>query len=158
MDSWADPEVFGFESVAERTLDYIPMSVRMKLDLCGLKPSLGQWSGLPMAVRQILVEERCDTVAQIRRVRAYLQLVVEAHGLGDLLVVHVDCTAWSVDGHVPPAVESAMDALDLERIGSATWSRLSDLQRYTLIKLSRRGHTRNLPAALEEFGIRKRRR
>jgi hypothetical protein len=84
MDTWTGSEVFGFESVAERTLEYIPMSVRMKLDLCGLKPSLGQWSGLRMAVRQILLEEPCGTVVEIRRVREYLQLIVEAHGLGDI--------------------------------------------------------------------------
>ena len=158
MDPWASSDVFAFESVSERTLEYIPMSVRMKLDLCGLKLSLAQWSGLPLAVRQIVLEVGCEADLEIQRLRRYLEFIIEAFGLGPLASIRCDRETWSARSRVPSSVVAAMDALDLARIGAATWAGLSDLQRFTLIKLTRRGHTRNLPAALEEFGLQKRRR
>jgi hypothetical protein len=154
MDTLAGSAILGFESEAERTLDCIPMRVRMKLDLCGLKLSLAQWCGLPIAVRRILLEEPCDTARDVRRAREYLVRAVEAHGLDALPVVHVDRAAWSAGSDVPSCVVSAMAASNLGHMGAPTWRRLDDLQRFALMKLSRPGHTRNLPAALEEFGLR----
>jgi hypothetical protein len=154
METLAGSQIFGFESQAERTLDCIPMRVRMKLDLCGLKLSLEQWCGLPIGVRRVLLDARCDTTIEIARVRDYLVRVVEANGLDELPVVQVDRTAWSAESELPASLEFAMAALDLEKIGARTWRGLDDLQRFTLLKLSRPGHTRNLPAALDEFGLR----
>jgi hypothetical protein len=154
MDALAGSAILGFESEAERTLDCIPMRVRMKLDLCGLKLSLEQWCRLPIAVRRILLEEPCGTACEIRRAREYLMRTAEAHGLDALPVVQVDRASWSAASDVPSCVVSAMAATDLGPMGARTWRRLDDLQRFALLKLSRPGHTRNLRAALEEFGLR----
>jgi hypothetical protein len=153
MNAWADSAVFEFESDSERTLDYIPMCVRMKLDLCGLKLSLAQWTGLPLAVRQIVLEARCQVDPEILRVRRYLELVVDAFGLGMLASAPCDPQAWRGSGRAPASVVAAMDALGCPRLGAAAWAALNDLQRFALIKLARPGHTRHLPAALEEFGL-----
>jgi hypothetical protein len=153
MNAGADATVFEFESDSERTLDYIPMCVRMKLDLCGLKLSLAQWTGLPLAVRQIVLEARCQAGPEIRRVRRYLELIVHAFGPGALASAPCDPKAWRGSGRPPAAVVAALDALGHPGLDAAAWAALNDLQRFALTKLARPGHTRNLPAALEEFGL-----
>jgi hypothetical protein len=153
MDQCADPGLLGFEAGMSSTLTGIPISVRMKLDLCGLKVSLAQWRGLPLAARQVALEVRCDTVVEIQRARRYFRFIIGAFGLGPLASVRVDAFVWSAQGRLPAIVVSAMEALGLPRIGATTWAGLSDLQRFTLIKLTRQGHIRNLQAAIEEFGL-----
>ena len=44
-----------FESQACQSLQWLPLAVRFKLDECGLKLSLQQWQGLPLAERQALL-------------------------------------------------------------------------------------------------------
>jgi hypothetical protein len=153
MNASAGSAVFDFESDSERTLDYIPMCVRMKLDLCGVKMSLAQWIGLPLAVRQIILEARCQVDPEIRRVRHYLEFIVDAFGLGPLAPVRCDPQAWRGCGRAPSSVVAAMAALGYPSIGAAAWDALNDLQRFALIKLARPGHTRHLADALEEFGL-----
>jgi hypothetical protein len=153
MNPLAGSAVFDFESDSERTLDYIPICVRMKLDLSGVKMSLAQWSGLPLAVRQIVLEARCQVDPEIRRVRHYLEFIVDAFGLGPLASARCDPQAWRGCGRAPASVVAAMAALGYPSIGAAAWDALTDLQRFALIKLARPGHARHLPAALEEFGL-----
>ncbi|HEV7574875.1 MAG TPA: nitrate reductase associated protein [Caldimonas sp.] len=153
METWIAPDVFDFESAEERTLDCMPMRVRLKLDLCGFKLSLAQWAALPMSVRRILLQIRCDTLVDIVWVGEYLRRVVEVHGLLELPVVQVDRAAWNDESPIPSSLVSTMTALQLGTINEPAWRRLNDLQRFALIKLSRPGHTRNLAAALHEFGL-----
>jgi hypothetical protein len=153
LEPRADPALFGFEAGMAGTLNGVPMSVRMKLDLCGLKVSLAQWRGLPLAVRQVVLELPCDTVVEIQRARRYFRFIVGAFGLGRVASVCTDARAWSARGATPAIVGSAMEALGLPRIGSTAWATLSDLRRFTLVKLTRQGHIRNLQAAIEEFGL-----
>jgi hypothetical protein len=153
MDHCVDTAIFGFEAGMASALEGIPMSVRMKLDLCGLKISLAQWRGLPLAVRQVMTEVRSDTVAEIQRARRYFRFIVGAFGLGQPAPVRVNALEWSAQGRTPAIVVSAMQALGLPRIGAATWAGLSDLERFALVKLTRQGHVRYLKGAVEEFGL-----
>jgi hypothetical protein len=153
MNASPGSAVFDFESDSERTLNYIPMCVRMKLDLCGVKMSLAQWSSLPLAVRQIVLEARCQFDPEIRRVRHYLEFIVDAFGLGPLASVRCDPQAWRGCGQAPVSVGAAMAEFGYPSIGAAAWRALNDLQRFALIKLARPGHTRHLRAALGEFGL-----
>jgi hypothetical protein len=147
------PGVFGFESFMERTLEYMPMSVRMKLDLCGLKCSLVQWCGLPMAVRQAVVDAPCETPHEVLKLRRHLEFTVAAHELGQLASIQCDPQTWSARSRVPSPLASEIHALGLPRPGRAAWAALSDLQRFALIKLTSEGCSRNLRPALEEFGL-----
>jgi hypothetical protein len=139
----------------ERTLEYMPMSVRLKLDLCGFKLSLVQWCGLPLTVRQTVLEMRCEVPHEILRMRRYLESTLDAFQLGPLAPLQCDREAWNANSRVPAALVSAMNALGLPRAGRAAWSGLSNLQRFALIELSREGRARKLEAALEEFGLRR---
>jgi hypothetical protein len=149
-----DSDLLGFETGMADTLEFIPMSVRMKLDLCGLKISLAQWRGLPLAARQVAMEVRCETAVEIQRARRYFSHSVDAFGLGPLTRVRVDTRAWQAQGGVPAIVALAMEALGLPPIGAANWAGLSDFHRFTLVKLTRQGRVRSLQAAIEEFGLR----
>lgn len=143
----------GFESVMERTLLCIPMSVRMKLDLCGLKVSLEQWRGLPIGVRETLLFARCDATLGAHRVRRYLERMGDANGIGKLRAVRTDVASWRDSRQVPLQVQSTLEVLQLPSIETPTWASLSDLQRLALIKLTREGHTGKLRPALQEFNL-----
>jgi hypothetical protein len=147
------PGVFGFETYMERTLEYMPMSVRMKLDLCGFELSLLQWCGLPLTVRQTVLDMDCEAPYEILRMRRYLESSIDILQLGQPAPLPCDRQSWGAQSRVPPALVSAMNALRLPRPGKAAWSGLSDLQRFALIKLSGEGRARKLQAALEEFGL-----
>jgi hypothetical protein len=159
MNAEPIPGVFGFESFMERTLEYMPLSVRMNLDLCGVKLSLAQWCGLPLAVRQIVLEMRCDTAAEIHRVRSYLEFIVEAFRLGPLLPILCDAQSWGPQSRVPATLAAALHSLRLPRLSKTAWTGLSNLQRFALIRLTGEGNlpsegsSRNLQAALQEFGL-----
>ena len=71
-DESADPGVFQFELDFGGTLRCIPMSVRMKLDQCGIKLSLKQWNRIPPSGRRELIERPCDTPAETRAYQQYL--------------------------------------------------------------------------------------
>jgi hypothetical protein len=51
----APVRTFAFESSEARALAWLPLAVRFKLDLCGLRVSLREWQGLTLAQRQALL-------------------------------------------------------------------------------------------------------
>jgi hypothetical protein len=145
--------VFGFETYMERTLEYMPMSVRMKLDLCGFRLSLTQWCGLPLPVRRTVLDMDCEAPEERLRLRRYLESTAGALGLGELTPLQCDPQAWSANSRVPAELVSAMNALGLPRPGREAWAGLSNLQRFALTRLTGAGRERKLRAALQEFGL-----
>ncbi|MEN9218879.1 MAG: nitrate reductase associated protein [Gloeomargarita sp. DG_2_bins_126] len=137
--------IFAFEQDFVATWRCIPMVVRYRLDTCGIKLKLTHWQALDLAQRQWLVDTPCDTVTEQEHYAHQLQTwVVEKTGQ-PAGTIGVD-PVWLNAMEVPPDL--------LEQITLADWQRLSPLQRFALIKLSRSGHEhRNLPQALAEFGI-----
>ena len=137
--------LFAFESDFVGDLRCIPMAVRRKLDLCGRKLRLQTWLGWS--------EERR---------RSLLHWPDDGAGLAGLAEALDDETTplpparqepWQGNAPVPSVVASATGALGLA-IGDADWSRLDELQRFALLKLSLPGHGRqNLARALAEFGL-----
>lgn len=49
--------VFDFEPPQARNLEWLPLAVRYKLDLCELKIGLKEWQAIPLEQRDLLV--RC---------------------------------------------------------------------------------------------------
>jgi hypothetical protein len=143
--------VFGFETFMERTLEYMPLSVRMKLDLCGFKLSLLQWCALPLSARQAIFDMDCGEPHEIQQLRRYLESSADAYQLGPLVPQQCDRRTWGAQARMPSELASAIHELGLSVPGRAAWSGLSDLQRFVLIKLAQRAH--KLQAALEEFGL-----
>jgi xanthine dehydrogenase accessory factor len=144
---------FGFESAMERDLQCIPMSVRMKLDVCGLEVSLAQWRLLPMTVRQTMLELRCEEDFEIRRAGLYLQRIAAARKLGALTPVKCDNREWKVSADMPAQLVDRLGQLGMPAIASARWCSLSNVQRFALLELTREGHARNLEPVAREFDL-----
>ena len=141
---------FAFEQDFIGSWRCIPLCVRRKLDLAGIKLKLSHWLAMSHEQRQGLVDWG-DSPEHLAQMREHLRA----------------CTAVMVDGMVkdlPPAVEEPwqrparlpdqlLDAARLRGIDltSQTWMKLRELDRFALCKLARPGHDHhNLDAAFSE--------
>jgi len=149
-----DARLFGFESELEVNLTYIPMAVRFKLDKCGIKLSLAEWQRLPQSWRRDLLQRRCDDACAVADYRRILcSLVRECVGTEPAAIVTAEHPRWS-DAEIPEEVVIAAAAKGVPLPSAARWRALTALERFALLKLSRKGHDhRNLELALREFGL-----
>ena len=142
---------FAFEAEFSGDLRCIPMAVRRKLDLAGVKLKLVHWGGLDAEERQRLLAWGDDPTA-IDALRDWLmersgQL---PHGPASPLEPARNCS-WQQGERTPEEVEQACNQLGLS-MGEGFWGVLSELERFALVKLSHPGHEhRNLPHALAEL-------
>jgi len=150
----ASDSIFAFESDFAGSLYCIPMAVRLKLDNCGVKVSLKQWTRLSREQRDQLLARPCDTAQHTQTYRDYLVGAIELQTGDKAQGVAVDPhPAWIEESHVPAQVSDYFNAQGLAPLSLAQWQGLAPLQRYALIKLTRPGHSNdNFLPALREFG------
>jgi hypothetical protein len=142
---------FAFENPFVTELRCIPMAVRRKLDLTGLKLSLGQWTKFSLDNRRFLMNSPIDHPHADWGHRA--RTLVQELGEEPRLLEIETLPAWKVLEHIPADVASQCGSHEIE-LSLATWRSLDELQRFALVKLSRPGHeNRNFLPALREFGI-----
>ena len=144
---------FGFEDEFSAELRCIPMAVRRKLDLAGVKLKLVHWNALALPERQRLLEWP-DGPAALADLRLWLLERTAQQAAGVASTLPIACQqSWQQQQVTPPAVHQACQNEGVE-LGDAAWAGLSELQRFALVKLSQSGHDhRNLPLALVEFGL-----
>lgn len=133
------------------TLEFMPLEVRRKLDLCGKKLSLQAWQALSIADRETLCLQQAERPAQQTK---YIALV-------DSVVSKVNQTTTPLKPATMPYEWSTAAAFEkvIRRAASlglnlsiAQWSTLEDEKKYILHHLS--GHERNenkFRDALNEF-------
>jgi hypothetical protein len=145
--------IFGFEADFARDLRCIPMAVRRKLDLAGVKLKLVQWHGLTAAERQRLMDWS-DAAAAITSLRNWLLARSDTLPEGPAKVMEpARHCVWQGEGDWPEAVLRSCTQLALS-VRAEGWRELDELQRFALVKLSHPGHEhRNLPRALAEFHL-----
>jgi hypothetical protein len=151
----SDTTLFAFESDFAGTLRCIPMIVRLKLDLCGIKLSLRQWSHFTRDDRAALVENPCETAAEAAAYGVALAALI-ADRVGETAVnLPIDpAPTWADTSCVPERVATYVAGLGLAALTAGQWGRLSVLQRFALFKLTRPGHDNdNLVPAMQEFGL-----
>jgi hypothetical protein len=145
---------FGFEADFVDELRCIPMAVRRKLDLAGVKLKLSHWHGLSVEERQRLL---CwsDQPTAIEALPTWLIERTAAMPQGQAnLMEPARATTWQQDGQVPGVLRDSCEQLALMAPSAESWAALDELQRFALVKLSHPGHEhRNLPSALREFGL-----
>jgi len=144
---------FGFEADFTADLRCIPMAVRRKLDLAGVKLRLTHWNALSEAERQHLLAWLDDATA-LKAMRQWLleRTAAMAEGQAKPLEPAVAET-WQQSWQLPEALAASCRQLGLTPPEQA-WSRLDELERFALVKLSHPGHEhRNLPRALQELGL-----
>lgn len=144
---------FDFEAEFTAQLRCIPMAVRRKLDLAGVKLKLVHWSDLAVPERQRLLEWP-DGAAAIADLRLWLLERTAQQVAGMASTLPVACQeSWQQDQATPRSVQQACKEQGV-LLQDPAWGRLIELQRFALVKLSQSGHEhRNLPLALVEFGL-----
>ena len=141
---------FEFEGDLHRTLEFIPMAVRRKLDLAGLKLSLAGWTamnrGERLAVCHLPVDGPGDLEVYREAIRAFAERA--GHPVPPLEGGPVDASAWGA-AKIPESVAARAPALR-----PAKWTALPDEARYVLWRLSeaRRGPEK-FDAAMRELGL-----
>ncbi len=150
-----DQLLFDFETDFAGTLRCIPMIVRLKLDLCGVKLSLRQWSRFSLSDREELVARGCEGQADVEAYRIFLVdlILVRAHEAAVDAPLE-DSPAWRDISQVPERVLAQARVLQLPAPSTDQWRELTQLQRFALVKLARPGHDNdNFLPAMREFRL-----
>jgi hypothetical protein len=142
------------EDFAEDNIRCIPMIVRFKLDACGIKLKLSEWSKMTASERMQLSAMECSTARDIRAYRSWLQQLVMNRTGGAATDLTVDTNpAWADTNKQPFMLVEKLEEFGWH-ISSQQWRALSNLQRFVLLKLCKPGHeNRNFPKAVKEFGL-----
>lgn len=144
---------FAFEADFVDDLRCLPMAVRRKLDLAGVKLRLSHWHALTADERAELLAWP-DHPGAIDELRLWLER--RTAGLADGPARAIDPAAgldWQQRETVPERLRMACAQLGTA-VEPRQWQALDELQRFALVKLSHPGHEhRNLPRALKEFGL-----
>jgi hypothetical protein len=139
------------EDFVEDGIRCIPMIVRFKLDRCGIKLKLAEWSRMNELERQHLAEQCCESEEEILVYRSWLQMTIHKRTGNQATNLPVDLSpAWMSDS-IPAVVDERIRELELS-LTHHQWRSFSRLEKFALVKLSRPGHeNRNFPIALKEF-------
>ncbi|MEB3348799.1 MAG: nitrate reductase associated protein [Cyanobacteriota bacterium] len=149
----AEGWIFAFEADFARDLRCIPMAVRRKLDLVGVKLGLPHWHRLSAEERQRLLVWP-DDAEGLGRLGDWLRQRTAAMPEGEAKALPpARQEPWQRREACPEVLLEACQELGLP-LDVGGWQRLRELERFALVKLSRPGHQhRNLPHALAEFGL-----
>ncbi len=144
--------IFQFEQDFVGSLRCIPMSVRLKLDQCGIKLKLHQWLQFSHAQRQGLIDLPAETAEERAVYRHHLVNLIEHVCQAQASELAVDAApAWENATTIPASVLEQAAAKGVV-ITVDLWQKLTPLQRFALLKLSRSSHeNRNFGPALQEF-------
>ncbi|MFC4931876.1 nitrate reductase associated protein [Massilia sp. GCM10023247] len=148
-------KVFAFECKAGKPLARIPMVIRRKLDVCGVKLTMRGWASLGQEEKWLLVRKACESPEEQS---AYRQLLLQFAGVQitamDPAPDAADEIALSTSTEVPAQVVLQCGLHGLPAPCPGRWPRLDALQRYALVKLSRPGHhNEHFLPAIEEFDL-----
>ena len=141
---------FAFEQDFIGSWRCIPLCVRRKLDLVGLKLKLSHWLEMSHEQRQALVDwgDSPDHLAQMRdQLRAWTASMADGV-LKDLPPAQTE--PWQLKDQLP---DQLLDAARRRGIDLTTqaWMSMRELDRFALCKLARPGHDHhNLEAAFSE--------
>ena len=150
-----DHTIFAFELDFAGTLRCIPMIVRFKLDLAGIKLTLRQWSQFERPERQQLVEWPRGDEAEVGVYRRYVLEIIARRADEPPVDIAVDpLPVWDQTDSVPERLVRQARDLELAPPTLEQWRAITPLQRFTLFKLTRPGHDNdNFEPAMHEFGL-----
>ena len=148
-------EYFKFEEdFMEENVRCIPMVVRFKMDLAGIKLKLGEWGRFHSTERVKLALLPITNPIETSEYRKYLIDLINIYTGKNATELAVDAQpAWKILGQIPQILIKKTEELDLE-ISIVQWQNLTNIQRFALLKLCRPGHeNKNFPKAVAEFGL-----
>ena len=141
---------FAFEQDFIGNWRCIPLCVRRKLDLSGVKLKLNHWLALTQDQRQQLVDWP-DTSDALLQLRDHLRQCTASMPDGRAKDLDpVTAAPWQQVDQLPEEVAEAAVARGVE-LTSTHWREIRELDRFALCKLVRPGHDHhNLAAAFNE--------
>jgi hypothetical protein len=142
------------EDFVEDNVRCIPMIARFKLDTCGVKLKLAEWSRMSVEERSNLAENPCHTNDEVAAYKTYVRQLVRTHVNREAtLFIAYKYPLWENVSEVPSQLLKKCKELNIS-VSLQQWKELNYLQRFALIKLSVDGHeNKNLPKALKEFKL-----
>ena len=141
---------FAFEQDFIGNWRCIPLCVRRKLDLSGVKLKLNHWLALTQVQRQQLVDWP-DSPDALQEMRDHLRQCTASMPDGRAKDLDpVTAAPWQLTDQLPQEVADAAAARGVE-LTPIHWRAIRELDRFALCKLVRPGHDHhNLAAALSE--------
>jgi len=151
----SETQLFAFEQDFVDSLRCIPMAVRLKLDVCGIKLSLRQWSRFTQTDRRRLLTTPCVTPAEVAAYHSELaDLVMRRAREAARPLAEAPCWQWDDPSRLPVVVCDYARSIGVSPPAGSQWRALTRLQRFALIKLTRDNHDNvNFEPALREFGL-----
>lgn len=148
-------EYFLFEEdFIEKNVRCIPMIVRFKMDAAGIKLKLAEWSKFNVEERIELAKKTCNNEQEAMEYNQYLAGLIRKYTNKEATELVIDKSPlWADVSSVPGMLKEKLKEFGWN-ISTEKWKSLSDLQRFTLLKLCRPGHeNKNFPKAMKEFGL-----
>ncbi len=145
---------FEFERDFIDSLRCIPMIVRYKLDTCGVKLKLNHWHIFDEKEKESLVFKPCETLDEIKEYAHYLQELIRKKTGEYAKTLEIELTPqWLNIDKIPEQIQEKEKEFNFH-LELSQWQKLTPLQRFVLIKLSKSGHeNRNFLPALKEFNL-----
>ena len=150
-----DIEYFLFEEdFVEKNIRCIPMIVRFKMDKAGIKLKLAEWSRFSMEERIELAKKTCSNEEEANLYNDYLAALIKKYTGRKATALMVDKNpAWTDTNRVPVVLNEKLKGFGWN-ISLQQWKGLSNLQRFALLKLCKKGHeNNNFPGAMKEFKL-----
>jgi hypothetical protein len=147
-------QLFQFEGDFQEAMQCLPMAVRFKLDQCGIKISLKEWSKLGDEDRRALLASPASSTDERWQYSARTRDLIQARTGEVPAALEIPANPpWNNAQEVPADVADKAREENVP-LGPEKWAALTPLQRFALIKLSRPRHKNdNFVPACTEFGL-----
>ena len=148
-------EYFQFEEeFMENNMRCIPMIIRCKMDMAGIKLKLSEWKKFSTEERIELALMSCGFNEASEQYARYLAGLIKKHTGRNPTTMEVNRTPTWKDLHsIPGTLIEKLKEFDWG-LSIVQWTYLTDLQRFALLKLCRPGHeNQNFPKAMKEFDL-----
>ena len=148
-------EYFQFEEeFMENNMRCIPMIIRFKMDIAGIKLKLSEWKKFSQEERIELALMSCGFNEGSMQYAGYLAGLIKKYTRRDPTTIEINKTpAWKELHSIPRTLIEKLKEFDWS-LPIAQWKYLTDLQRFALLKLCRPGHeNKNFSRAMKEFNL-----
>ena len=148
-------EYFQFEEeFMENSMRCIPMIIRFKMDMAGIKLKLFEWKKFSTEERIELALRSCGFNDENEQYAGYLAGLIKKHTGRNPTSMEINKTpAWKDLHSIPVTLIEKLKEFNWN-LSFGQWGYLTDLQRFALLKLCRSGHeNKNFPKAMREFGL-----
>lgn len=145
---------YRFESEIYPSLSLIPLHVRMKLDITGIKTSLKTWLAFSLEERWVLCHLPVETEEEREKFSSYLAFLTRRYvGEEPSRVRAATTPPWEDLGQVPAPVRAKGEGID-RPVTLEEWARWNVYQRFALHKLAvSRNEPEKFYQALQEFRL-----